>query len=227
MTTTTEQRLERADRTAEELKLALVDAIAHLHDAPEVDGSFDRRMSAVSDRFRQLRTDLQPEDFDKRQLVEIWHAASDIPDLLAAAPDLEACDAMLIRVERLRHVLRDALDEHVSGVTDDTAAVMRDLRAWLPTTTRNQLAELLGVERRTLPRWEKQEGRPPRARLGAVARLVAVLRHSWTEQGIVAWFYRPRRELGGRTPIEALEDAAFDEEALISAARAGRSQYAT
>jgi transcriptional regulator with XRE-family HTH domain len=208
MTTTTEQRLERHDREVEQLKRSFVEAIQHLQGAPEVDASFGERLDALVGRFQHLRTDLQPEDFDKAQL------------------DLEACDQLLIRIERIRHVMRDALDEHVTGVGGDTAAVMEELSTWLPTTTRHELAELLGVDRRTLPRWEKQRDRAPSRRLQAVARLVAILRHSWTEQGILAWFHRPRRELGGLAPLELLDDTAFDEEALIAAARAGRSQYA-
>lgn len=226
MTTTTEQRLERHDREVEQLKRSFVEAIQHLEGAPEVDASFGERLDALVGRFQHLRTDLQPEDFDKAQLDELWRAFGDIPQLLAACPDLEACDQLLIRIERIRHVMRDALDEHVAGVGGDTAAVMEELSAWLPKATRHELAELLGVDRRTLPRWEKQRDRAPSRRLQAVARLVAILRHSWTEQGILAWFHRPRRELGGLAPLEMLDDTTFDEEALIAAARAGRSQYA-
>lgn len=60
-----------------------------------------------------------------------------------------------------------------------------------------------------------------------MARLVAILRHAWTEDGIVAWFHRPRRDLQGQRPIAVLKDPNYDEDELISAARAGRSQYAT
>jgi len=226
MTSTIEQRLEQIDHDADELKQAIVDAIVHLHGAPEVDDSFEQRLHAIAERSRRLRTELQPEDFDKAQLDELWRAVVDLPDLLAAAPDLEAYDQVLVRVERIRHVVRDALDEHVAGLANDTAAVMEELRRRLPTTTRSQLAELLGVRRRTLPRWQRQTGRPPGRRLQLVARLVAILRHAWTEEGVVAWFHRPRRELGGRAPLDVLDDPAVDERALISMARAGRSQHA-
>jgi hypothetical protein len=59
-----------------------------------------------------------------------------------------------------------------------------------------------------------------------VAALVAVLRHDWTEDGIVAWFNRPRRDLDGRAPIALLDDPN-SEQALLSAARSSRSQYAS
>jgi hypothetical protein len=225
-TLTTEQRLERVDRHVEDVKRLFVDAVSHLQQTPEIDGSFDERWSAIADRLRAVGTELQPEDFDKGQLAELFRAVRDIPELLERGRDLEACDQLLIRIERIRHVVRDALDEHVVGIVGTTAEVMANVNGWLPSTPRHHLAELLGVDRRTLLRWEEYE-QPPGRRLQVVAQLVAILRHSWTEEGIVAWFHRRRRDLGGRTPLEVLGEDKFDESALITAARAGRSQYAS
>lgn len=227
VTLTTEQRLERVDREAEALKQGVVEAVVHLQKTPEVDGSFEDRWHCIGDRLRGLGKELQPEDFDKGQLSELYRAVVDIPDLLEHERDLEACDQLLIRIERIRHVVRDALDEHVNGITGSTAEVMADLNRWLSTTPRHEVADLLDVDRRTLPRWEQQPGRVPTRRLQVVAQLVAILRHSWTEEGIVAWFHRPRRDLDGRTPLSVLGEDKFDESALIAAARAGRSQYAS
>ena len=39
-----------------------------------------------------------------------------------------------------------------------------------------------------------------------VARLVAILRHAWTDEGVVAWFYRPRKDLDARKPIELIDE---------------------
>jgi hypothetical protein len=227
VTLTTEQRLERVDREAEELKQGVVEAVVHLQKTPEVDGSFEDRWHRIGDRLRGLGKELQPEDFDKGQLSDLYRAVVDIPELLEHERDLEACDQLLIRIERIRHVVRDALDEHVNGITGSTAEVMGDLNRWLSATPRHEVADLLDVDRRTLPRWEQQPGRVPTRRLQVVAQLVAILRHSWTEEGIVAWFYRPRRDLDGRTPLDLLSEDKFDESALIAAARAGRSQYAS
>jgi hypothetical protein len=227
MTLTTEQHLERVDREVEDLKRGFVDAVAQLQQTPEVDTTFEERWERISGRLRHLRAELRPEDFDKAQLSELWWTVLDIPDLLDKGHDLEACDELLIRIERIRHVVRDALDEHVNGITGSTAAVMEELNRWLPTTPRHDVADLLGVDRRTLPRWEQQPDRPPSRRLQVVAQLVAILRHSWTEEGIIAWFHRARRDFAGRTPLELLGDDKFDESALIAAARAGRSQYAS
>jgi hypothetical protein len=37
------------------------------------------------------------------------------------------------------------------------------------------------------------------------ARIIAVLRHGWTDQGVVAW-YRARPDLAGARPTELLDD---------------------
>ena len=76
MPATTEERLERVDREVVDLKQSFVDAIQHLQGTPEIDSSFDQRLQSVAARFRQLRTDLRPEDFDKAQLNGIVAVAS-------------------------------------------------------------------------------------------------------------------------------------------------------
>jgi hypothetical protein len=60
-------------------------------------------------------------------------------------------------------------------------------------------------------------------RIQVVARVVAILRHAWTDQGVYAWFHRPRADLGGGPPIVLLDDPG-NERALLIAARAGRVQ---
>jgi hypothetical protein len=180
------------------------------------------------DRLEQLRVGLQPEDFDKRQIVALFDALFTIRNLVDTAdssPDLDTCDKLLINIERIRHVFRDALDEHITGVATDRGLVLRDLREWLPGTSLATIAELVDVDRRTLTRWARQPG-PPTPRLALVGRLVAILRHAWTERGILAWFDRPRRDLDGRRPRTLLGEAGA-EDALIHAARGSRSQYAS
>ena len=224
-----EERLERADREVASVQRLFMDAVAQLQGAPEIDGTFDERWEGVAARLRGLRAALEVEDFDKQQLAELSNALLDIRDALDRideSRDMDAFDALLVQLERIRHVVRDALDEHVSGVRDDIGLVMADLDRWLPHVSRQELAEIAGVDRRTLSRWATKTG-PPSRRLRLVARLVAILRHSWTEDGVVAWFHRPRRDLDERTPLTALGDRSVDEEALLDAARAGRSQYAT
>ena len=225
---TPEERLERVDQELDELKTAIVDAIQQLQRASEVDDSFDGRWQGVRSRITAIQHDVHPPDYDKDQVVELYQSLLEIKELLNTSEEpchLDTCDQLLVNIERIRHVVRDALDEHVGGVQSDVGLVMADLARWLPSTPDRVVAELVGVDRRTLSRWKKQSG-PPRRRVRMVASLVAVLRHNWTEEGIVAWFYRPRRDLDGRKPIALLDDPNEDY-ALISAARSSRSQYAS
>jgi hypothetical protein len=226
---TPDERLVKADEQIGDLKDRFVEAVERLASEATVDHSFKERLAVLADRLDELREGLLvPDDFDKRQLVAMFNALFEIRKLVDTAdsrPALDTCDALLINIERIRHVLRDALDEHVVGLADDRGVVVDELRGWLPHTPVARVADLVGVNGRTLHRWAKQSG-PPTARLALVARLVAILRHAWTEPGVVAWFDRPRRDLGGRKPRALLDDPAADE-ALIMAARSGRSQYAS
>jgi hypothetical protein len=220
------ERLERLDREAEELKDGFVEVISQLQHLSDDDTSFEERWQTIAQRLRQLRYDLLPQDFDKEQVVDLSAALLDIYELINECDRFDTLDQVLIRFERIRHVVRDALDEHVNGVTGNMSQVLEEMLGRLPNVPRNEVATLLGVDRRTLARWSEQT-RPPARRLDVVARLVAILRHNWTEDGIVAWFHRPRRDLGGRTPLDVLSEPHFDESVLIASARAGRSQYAS
>jgi|tagenome__1003787_1003787.scaffolds.fasta_scaffold20634565_2 hypothetical protein len=225
---TPDERLERADAQIGDVKDLFVDAVERLANESAVDHSLGERLRLVAERLDQLREDLLPDDFDKDQLVVMFTALFEIRKLIDAAetrPALDTCDDLLVNIERIRHVLRDALDEYVTGVSNDRGLVVKELREWMPNTSWTAIAELAGVDRRTLHRWAKQSG-PPARRLALVARLVAILRHAWTEPGILAWFDRPRRDLGGRKPRALLDEPVADE-TLIMAARSGRSQYAT
>jgi hypothetical protein len=104
----------------------------------------------------------------------------------------------------------------------DAGALIALLEAWLPSLPVKRLAELLGVSERQVQR-RRNDGGPSTYRMQIVARLVATLRHAWTEQGVYAWFWRPRDDLQGASPIELLDDAAHEPE-LMRAVRAGRVQ---
>jgi uncharacterized protein (DUF2384 family) len=225
---TFEERLEQLDREVGEIKQLFIDALEQVRQTPEADGSFEGRWQVLAERLKGLRTAIASDDYDKEQLVTLTTALLDMRDLLeqpGAPADLDLCDQLLIVLERIRHVVRDALDEHVNGVASDVGLVMADLDRWLPDIPDRTIADLIGVDRRTLSRWRKQTGRPPR-QLRTFARLVAILRHNWDEEGVIAWFERPRREFDGRKPRSLMNDPNSDQE-LMSAARSGRSQYAS
>jgi hypothetical protein len=224
---TSEERLERVDHEVDALKTAFVDATQELQHTSGVDESFAERWQQIKSRLDSIQGHLYSSDYDKDQLAELYQALLAIKDLMNAGKpcDLDTCDELLINIERIRHVVRDALDEHVAGIQSNVGLVIADLERWLPGTPDRVIAGLAGVDRRTVSRWKKQSGLPKR-RLRTLAALVAVLRHDWTEDGIVAWFDRPRRDLDGRAPIALLNDPN-SEQALLSAARSSRSQYAS
>lgn len=143
----------------------------------------------------------------------------------AAPGDLDRFEAALVGIERVRHVIRDALDEFVGGANADRRRLLQELERSLPGIRQVDIAKLLSVDPRTIRRWSA-EGGEPEHRLQLVARLVAVLRHAWTPKGILAWFHRARRDLDGQAPIDLLDDPG-SERALLSAARSSRNQYGT
>lgn len=227
-TLTPEQRLGHADEQLLDLKNSFVDAIAQLQEHPVVDASFHERLETVNERLAALRDGLRMEDdLDKAQVIEFYDALWEINRLVAerdTTEDLDIVDRLLVAIERVRHVVRDALDEHVVGLPGDAGLVVGELKRWLPNTSNEVIAGLVGVNRKTLSRW-RQQHRPASPRLQLVAHLVAILRHNWTEVGIVHWFDRPRVGLGGRKPTALLDDPAAEEK-LLSEARAGRSHDA-
>lgn len=232
-----EDRLRRADRSADEAKREVLEAVEEgferpveeLSRSPEASSAFRARLKRIGERLMELRGDLEPSAIDRDQLHALHTAIHEARDLMQALDDegsrLDALNELLIRIERIRHVLRDALDEHVAGIPGDAGQVVAQLDEWLPHVPRHEIARLAGVDRRTLTRWSGRQG-PPGRRLQLVAQLVAVLRHSWTEDGVVAWFDRPNRDLRGRRPIAVLDDPNSERE-LLMAARATRSQYGT
>ncbi len=225
---TYEERLGKLDQELEDLQRGFIEAVEHLRRAPEADDSYEARWEEIARRMKGLRDGIRAEDYDKDQLATLAGTLLDIRDQLDrenASVNLDVCDQLMIMLERIRHVVRDALDEHVNGVSSDVGVVMTDLERWLPRVPDQTIAGLLSVDRRTLSRWRSQSG-PPRRDLRVFARLVAILRHNWDEDGVIAWFERPRRELSGHPPRVLLEDPNAEEE-LISAARSGRNQYAS
>lgn len=225
-TLTPAERLGHADEELLDLKNGFVEAITQLQEHPEIDNSFDERLEGIGTRLSALREGLRLEDdLDKAQVIEFHEALWTINRLLTereTSYDLDVIDQLLVAIERVRHVIRDALDEHVVGLPGDASLVVEELKRWLPNTSNETIAGLVGVNRKTLARWTKVS-RPAPRQLQLVAHLVAILRHNWTEEGVIAWFERPRRGLGGRRPAALLDDPGA-EESLLSEARAGRSQ---
>lgn len=159
---TYKERLGQFDREVEELQQAFLKAVEHVRDSPATDESHRERWDEISRRMKGLRTGIAAEDYDKDQLATLATALLDIRDELdqGAPDDLDVSDRLMILLERIRHVVRDALDEHVNGVSNDVGLVMADLERWLPDIPDQTIAGLVGVNRRTLSRWKKLDGPP-------------------------------------------------------------------
>jgi hypothetical protein len=227
MTTLAERdRLETIEVEITDLVEPFIREVSKAATQEEVDPSFVDRFRDTARRLFELNEELHEEDFDPRVLAEfrgiIINAIKDVAEAEQGRP-LDTIDSLLIHAEQLRHLVRDALDGHVGGVGQSSKEVMENLREILPSIRQVELAALLGRSQRQVQRWSTQDGPPPR-RLELVARISALLRHSWTEEGVVAWFFRPRPDLEGKKPVDLLDDAAR-EDAILTAARRGRAQH--
>lgn len=130
--------------------------------------------------------------------------ALDSPDAVAARREIRT------RLEQMRHVFRDIAEG--GPLYEDRSA--REIARWLASVldvSQASLAELLGVSARTFQRWisEAGPGGPQgedARRVRVVARIANHLRHALTGPGVVRWFNRPHPQLGGRGPLDVLDD---------------------
>jgi hypothetical protein len=91
------------------------------------------------------------------------------------------------------------------------------------------LGRLLGVSTKTVNTW--RAGGPVSRnaeRVVLLAQLLTYLRASMSPAGLVMWFDAPREQLGGRAPLELLENhAGIAREQLVPLARGTRGQLAS
>ncbi len=190
-------------------------------------GAIDRdtveRLSNTLKRVAHRASENLPPQLDERAVTEIQRRLISLLTLeIEETTSLDVADRFLMEMEAVRHIIRDVLDEQPPIALRDAKNVVALLEEWLPGLTVAQLAELLGLSERQLQR-RRREGGAATNRAQLVTRLVAILRRSWTDQGVAAWFHRPQSELGGSKPIELLDDPS-NERDLLMAARSGRVQ---
>jgi hypothetical protein len=138
--------------------------------------------------------------------------------------------AVRLALEHLRFLFARLAED--APVSEERPA--KEVARWLATrldVPQRALADLVGVHERTFQRWASDtEGSEPSGedarRLRAVAQLAAQLRFALTGPGVIAWFGRPRDELGGQPPATLLDEPGSITE-LRRAARAARGSYAT
>lgn len=191
-------------------------------------GALDRqtldRLGTTAKRAAQRVNASLPPQLDDWAAAEIRDRLITILTLeLEETSGLDVADRFLMEMEAVRHIVRDVLDEQPPVELRDAENLVRLLESWLPGVTVAQLSEILGLSERALQRRRHGEGGEATHRMGLVARLVAILRLSWTAQGVAAWFHRPLSALGGLRPVELLDDPGRERDLLLMA-RAGRVQ---
>lgn len=170
--------------------------------------------------------------------LERWVAADPYLALLVHRSVLDAQaaaeggdrDPLRLALERTGHALAALGEAEEVG----EGRPVKDLARWLAETVdapQRDVAALLGVDLRRFQRWAsasertRPEGDDAR-RLRAVARVVAQLRHAYTAAGVLAWFERPRAELGDRAPRELLDDPVRLPDLLLAAGSVRSTTFA-
>jgi DNA-binding transcriptional regulator YiaG len=167
------------------------------------------------------------EDYDVRKLFEI---VVELRRLVEANPDerdttgeielasMKAADIVKRIQRRLRHQRLD----------DPQTAAASIFKA-LDGIGASELATLLGVSTKTVGAW--RHGAPVARnsrRIVIVAQLLDYLQSSMTPRGLMMWFDAERDQLGGRTPLDVLdENEAAAHPVLLSLAIGSRGQLAS
>lgn len=205
----------------DELEVAAGDA-----GVPELDPTYVNRWIETARRMSvQVSNDLPPQ-LEPESISEIRKIIINLLDGLQrfdVTRPLDTIDEFFVGSEAIRHILRDALDEHVQCREDDARQLVAYLKQALPRITQADQARLAGISTRHLQRLAKEGGMPPR-QLVLVVRLVKLLRYVWNPEGVVAWFHRERSALDGHAPIDLAGDPGF-ERMLVRLARQGRAQH--
>jgi hypothetical protein len=229
--------LDPEQRELADLERLISDALARLRDeleaaavAGEVPAAIDpeyvnRWLETARLLSVQVSNDLPPQ-LDLEAVAEIRRIIINLLDGLEHVDEtrpLDTIDQFFVGSEAVRHILRDALDEHVGIRDDDARRLIAYMKDALPRVTQVDQARLAGLSARHLQRLAKDGGTPPR-QLVLAACLVKLLRYVWNPEGVIAWFHRERTELDGHAPIDVAGDPGF-ERLLLRLARQGRAQH--
>jgi AraC-like DNA-binding protein len=203
-----------------------VEAVAGGQELPAVDPEYVKRWVETARRLSvQVSNDLPPQ-LEPEAAAEARKIIVNLLDGLGRVDPgrpLDALDQFFIELEAVRHILRDALDEHAGCREEDARPLVAHLQQALPRITQADQARLAGISTRHLQRLGKDGGTPPYQLVLAV-RLVKLLRYVWNPEGVVAWFHRERKALDGHAPIDLASDPGF-ERALVRLARQGRAEH--
>lgn len=215
--------LERFEELVAESARKLLEA---LNETPVPDDCLARWQHTAS-RLSDAINRSAPPSLDPEQLAEI---RGELLEILQRVADndperpLDSIETALLGLEAIRHIVRDALDQQAPG-EGDARSLLIGLQEALPHIGRKELADLLGTSDRSLQRILANPDKiEPSRRLWIVARLAALLRRGWTPEGVVAWFHRPRVELGEQSVLARIDDGGLEQD-IFELARHGRAQH--
>ncbi len=162
----------------EELETAAGDA-----EVPAADPEYVNRWLETARRLSvQISNDLPPQ-LEPEAVAEIRKIIINLLDGLEQVDEdrpLDTIDQFFLGSEAMRHILRDALDEHVGVRDDDASRLVAYLKAALPRVTQADQARIAGISTRHLQRLAKEGGVPPR-QLVLAARLVKLRPETWAK----------------------------------------------
>lgn len=212
----------------ERLEERAADWVQSLQDLAEsIDEDHSANLRATNVRFATgFNRDLDRLELDDGSRARIRGALLEAIDIAERAREegpLDVVTDLMLRAEAIRHVLRDAMDVDIGVDPSDAGALAGRLTEWLPHASQGEIAALVDISARQFARWLKDGGRASR-RLLLVARLVSVLRLAWTDEGVIAWFGRPRADLDGKAALDVLDDPDY-ERRLLAAVRRGRGMH--
>jgi hypothetical protein len=198
-----------------------------LAEVPVADGDVFERWAETVRQLSEAIDHAVPPSLHAEEVAEIrGDLLAIVQSVLAHDPrrPLDSYEQALLHLEAIRHVIRDALDQHVPGETD-ARALIAGLEHALPRVGRRELAHLLGTSDRSLQRiLASRTAVEPTRRLLLVARLVELLRRGWTPEGVVAWLGRPRPALDGASVLDAIDDPMREQD-VLALVRGARAQH--
>lgn len=205
MSAALETLAELSDPAAAAAEIARIDSlVAHDRDVPDevwrLVGDMTSRLGGLAvERWKTV---------DPYLHAVFWRGFAQTRQALERRGAPEARRLLRVGLERMRHALEEITEvSRIDG--QDGKELVRWLAGILP-IPQQQLAAMLGVDRRKLQRWLNESPRPEgddALRVAVVARIVNQLRHALTPVGVQRWFDRPHPELGGKRPRALLAQA--------------------
>jgi hypothetical protein len=182
-----------------------------------------RSPSAIADWFDELRTSVE----GVNAAVPFGRASPSVASLLRLVLDFRGYERQLAESDPYRASLVALLGairtEMRAGPTEDPGVALGQVLDAFEHCTTARLAALLGVRPEKVRRWRRgQASHVEIARILAVAEVVEEMTYNASAPRLfqMLWFFARQEQLGGRRPVEMLDqDAARARPELVAAVR--------